>query len=184
MEPSEPENAPGKAGNVVKPSPTGSNLKGYQGAWNHSSFKLLSFDNNVPISDFQSRSFQIQSMHPPRKRGPPIKANLPLVIPTIPSISPNASEYAPRTPLTTSGALLPSFLLPSPITPTLNPAFSHSQPPVHMPKKSSSERIERAMDVILDELVYSSVAEFFLSYTQQIPRGSSETFSQRHRNSL
>ncbi|KAE9403800.1 hypothetical protein BT96DRAFT_777099, partial [Gymnopus androsaceus JB14] len=47
-----------------------------------------------------------------------------------------------------------------------------------------SERLDRAMDVILNELGYSSVADFFLSYIQQIPCGSSQSFSNQHRNSV
>lgn len=66
----------------------------------------------------------------------------------------------------------------------INPNFQHSLPSLRPPRMSESQRLERAIEVIVDELHYSSVAHFFAAYVQQIPRGSSATFSNSHRNTL
>ncbi|KAE9393582.1 hypothetical protein BT96DRAFT_999357 [Gymnopus androsaceus JB14] len=50
-----------------------------------------------------------------------------------------------------------------------NPNFSHLLPRLCPAKMTDSERLERAMEVILDELHYPTVADFFASYIQQIP---------------
>ncbi|KAE9383526.1 hypothetical protein BT96DRAFT_1032452 [Gymnopus androsaceus JB14] len=65
-----------------------------------------------------------------------------------------------------------------------NPTFSHSRPPVHPSKMSDSERLEKAIEFIVDELNYPSVAEFFTTYIQQIPRDTSASFGDRHCRTL
>ncbi|KAE9386841.1 hypothetical protein BT96DRAFT_960505 [Gymnopus androsaceus JB14] len=63
----------------------------------------------------------------------------------------------------------------------------HSFPCLRQPKHVAMlqfQCIERAMEVLLDELHFSSVAEFFLLYIQQIPHKDTESFGDQHCRTL
>lgn len=68
----------------------------------------------------------------------------------------------------------------------VDPMFSHSCPPFRPPpsKMSDSECLNKAIEFLIDELNYLSVAEFFESYIRQIPWDSSISFSDRHCRTL
>ncbi|KAF9061609.1 hypothetical protein BDP27DRAFT_1428782 [Rhodocollybia butyracea] len=51
-------------------------------------------------------------------------------------------------------------------------AFSQLLPSVHKTRMTESNCLENAIEFIVDELGFSTVAEFFALYLQQIPRGS------------
>ncbi|KAE9401677.1 hypothetical protein BT96DRAFT_991843 [Gymnopus androsaceus JB14] len=135
----------------------------------------------------------LESLVPP-KRAP--KYPPPLSIPQIPVTPSYASSYAPTMPRHPATPLLPSATFLSPVTPStfigsnadnanqftpdITAKFSHLLPPLCPAKMLDSHRIERALEVLLDELHYSLVAEFISVYLQQIPRDSSESFGKRH----
>ncbi|KAJ8079045.1 hypothetical protein PM082_013332 [Marasmius tenuissimus] len=106
--------------------------------------------------------------------------------------------------------LLPAASLPSPITPSnlslmspdlsTNPSSSHiaffnhlspvtlihfdSKPRSRKPGLSEHEKIKRAIKYIVDDLKFKSVADFILSYSQNIPKEHSRNFGARHKRSL
>ncbi|KAK7446004.1 hypothetical protein VKT23_014627 [Stygiomarasmius scandens] len=52
------------------------------------------------------------------------------------------------------------------------------------PKRDSRQKLALAMEYIIKELNYDSIPDFFNSYLEQIPRGSSNVFDTSHRTSV
>ncbi|KAE9383874.1 hypothetical protein BT96DRAFT_1027044 [Gymnopus androsaceus JB14] len=87
---------------------------------------------------FKPSAAQLMSMVPARKHpGPRIRKHLPLVIPKIPSTPSNASNYTLSTPRNPSTPLLPSAMLPSPITPSFDSGIAEVIQPMNNTSGSS-----------------------------------------------
>ncbi|THU94261.1 hypothetical protein K435DRAFT_900572 [Dendrothele bispora CBS 962.96] len=74
--------------------------------------------------------------------------------------------------------------LPTPPHSITTSEFSHSLPNFRSPRMSREEKLDKAMDYLLNQLQYNSIAEFISVYFQQIPRGSMDIFTARHKLSL
>ncbi|KAE9391315.1 hypothetical protein BT96DRAFT_1001435 [Gymnopus androsaceus JB14] len=175
------------------------------GETNQREEEVLIAGNIEPTGVTHVSAAWLESLVPSQKHGLHIQKYPPLSIPKIPSTPLNASQYMCTTPQYPSTSLLPSAALPSPITPLFTDDSSFVNATASQacqtrspfgdfsgdillaslwshPKcktMSESQRIERAMEVLLNELHFSSIGEFFSLYIQQIPHDT-ESFSNHH----